>query len=625
MKKLFFISQTRTDSRFCFLRNTSQDEAVEAPSGNALEQTSANLREFMDDVAPEITPEQQRDLSRRFERLVTQIDSRVDTRELREQVSRARNRQDFVRLGNDIDRLLRDQEIEEFQSELDQLRAQVDPEYQALQEIQNLRAMFDRIPSWLRPEGSAAGMSRDDLRAIIERFYVFEPNTNSYRARTAMELARQDMNNAQGIFGKAWAFLKGLGIGLFARNRLVSAESAVTLGLRTEQQVEALENEYGDVVEQVGDTAEDIAQGAATTREAWRNNPELALARREADRMMRTFESRHHTNLDRFTRAAANNRDTASSMRRISTNSGGFMREVRSNPVLQQELIRQQNNGQDIGRRFGVNVRRAGGIFLFSISVQAMRAALQERDPSVFIDNMANADLWTETIPGVGSWRSGKRLFSNNGDPLWAKGLDFGINIVGDVAIVAGAVIGILGTPAGSAALAGGAAGLKTAASAALRGAVRGGTRVAANASIRGAGRAIASSVGRQAVRRQRVLNEFGEQVYRVAFRNPQDGAEMVVEAATKSDLNRRMRAYGFQRSGRQFVNQGLVRQTLSTGVRWEAATAGFETGMNRVVENMDLEERIVEVGTRQLRESLSPTRMALFEAVSGRSVNFLS
>ena len=57
-----------------------------------------------------------------------------------------------------------------------------------------------------------------------------------------------------------------------------------------------------------------------------------------------------------------------------------------------------------------------------------------------FPETISNSNLWLEAIPGVGSWKSMKRLFTNNGDPLWAKLTEAGVNLVGDGILIAGIV-----------------------------------------------------------------------------------------------------------------------------------------------------------------------------------------
>jgi len=90
----------------------------------------------------------------------------------------------------------------------------------------------------------------------------------------------------------------------------------------------------------------------------------------------------------------------------------------------------------------GVNAKMSGGFMVMEVVTRGLLEAIQTGDIGAFPRTIGSSNAWLEAIPGVGSWNSIGRLFSKNGDPLWAKITDAGVNVVGDGILL----VGILGS-----------------------------------------------------------------------------------------------------------------------------------------------------------------------------------
>gem|GEM_PF-6172106 len=86
----------------------------------------------------------------------------------------------------------------------------------------------------------------------------------------------------------------------------------------------------------------------------------------------------------------------------------------------------------------GVNAKMSGGFMVLEVVTRGLLDAIRQGDIGAFPRTISSSNAWLEAIPGVGSWNSIGRLFSDNGDPLWAKLLDAGVNVVGDGILAVG-------------------------------------------------------------------------------------------------------------------------------------------------------------------------------------------
>lgn len=97
-------------------------------------------------------------------------------------------------------------------------------------------------------------------------------------------------------------------------------------------------------------------------------------------------------------------------------------------------------------RKFqGFNIRGTGRHMMVEVLSRGVMDGF--REGSSFTDGLRKAgetitdsSTLKEAIPGVGSFKSLKRLFSDNGDPLKLKLLDAGLNVTGDLVLAAGVV-----------------------------------------------------------------------------------------------------------------------------------------------------------------------------------------
>ncbi len=119
------------------------------------------------------------------------------------------------------------------------------------------------------------------------------------------------------------------------------------------------------------------------------------------------------------------------------------------------------------GKMPGFTIKTTGKYMVIEVLSRGLLDAIRSGSLGNFPETISNSNIWIEAIPGVGSFKSVKRLFTNNGDPLWAKLTEAGVNLVGDGILIAGIVgsvvtFGASGAAgvAGRAALVSGAKGL---------------------------------------------------------------------------------------------------------------------------------------------------------------------
>lgn len=122
----------------------------------------------------------------------------------------------------------------------------------------------------------------------------------------------------------------------------------------------------------------------------------------------------------------------------------------------------------------GVSIKTRGGLILVEVVGKSLGSALREgadeggwaRATDVFKEELMDMENWKDAAPGLGTWRSGERLFHDDDIPMWSKWADFGISLGMDVA-TAVAIWGSLGTATGAAIAA------RTAGGAAVRSSLR--------------------------------------------------------------------------------------------------------------------------------------------------------
>lgn len=103
-----------------------------------------------------------------------------------------------------------------------------------------------------------------------------------------------------------------------------------------------------------------------------------------------------------------------------------------------------KNGGADFykevgaGKFPGLTIKTTGKFIAVEVLSRSLLEAIRKKDLGAFPETLSNSNIWIEAIPGVGSYKSMGRLFSENGDPVWLKITDAGINLLGDGILLAG-------------------------------------------------------------------------------------------------------------------------------------------------------------------------------------------
>lgn len=101
----------------------------------------------------------------------------------------------------------------------------------------------------------------------------------------------------------------------------------------------------------------------------------------------------------------------------------------------------------------GFQLKKVGKFLAIEVMTRGLLEAIEERRFDAFSETITDSSTLLEMVPGVGSWNSLKRLGIDNGEPMWAKGLDVTLNFLGD-----GYMFFTLGGAAAATFLTGGAA-----------------------------------------------------------------------------------------------------------------------------------------------------------------------
>ncbi len=88
----------------------------------------------------------------------------------------------------------------------------------------------------------------------------------------------------------------------------------------------------------------------------------------------------------------------------------------------------------------GLTLKTTGKLMAIEVLSRGIWEAVAQGDFGVFPETITDSNVLVEAVPIVGSFKSGWRLFQDNGDPLWAKWADFGLNLTGDAIFVVGAI-----------------------------------------------------------------------------------------------------------------------------------------------------------------------------------------
>ncbi len=89
----------------------------------------------------------------------------------------------------------------------------------------------------------------------------------------------------------------------------------------------------------------------------------------------------------------------------------------------------------------GFTIKTTAQFMIMEVFTKSVVNAVEQRRFGAFTETLTDANVWIEAIPGVGSYRSIKRLFDeNDATPMWLKGVDAGMNVIGDAFLLAGVV-----------------------------------------------------------------------------------------------------------------------------------------------------------------------------------------
>lgn len=92
----------------------------------------------------------------------------------------------------------------------------------------------------------------------------------------------------------------------------------------------------------------------------------------------------------------------------------------------------------------GFSLNTAGKYIVVEVLSKGVLNAIEEKRFGAFTETLTDTDVLIEAIPIVGSWKSiGRLLDKDDETPLKLKLFDAGLNIVGDVALIAGVVTSV--------------------------------------------------------------------------------------------------------------------------------------------------------------------------------------
>ncbi|HEY5714165.1 MAG TPA: hypothetical protein VIT68_02330 [Candidatus Gracilibacteria bacterium] len=605
------------------------------------------------------TPEQKKRRMAHIEKSLMRLSRKIDNRYLRteieEEIRLAAVKGDFKKVGERMKGMSEIKEDEATQAKIDELIAQQDKYGALASKIRGLKDMKSKMPKWM-VASIAAGGGALSMEQIVEKYYVRDEPGGPLRAKTQSEMAWEAYDEADGFFGKGAAFVKAFIAGGMVRRQTKAAEFAVNTGMDAKETVEDLKADYGGYVESAVETGKYTAEKVGEANEArkeiyadMRENPQalaaMQVAREKAMVKAREFVgSKNQTigkALDGVAKTVVNNK---ASDKMVSEAVTKVSRDIGMLPPAQKQAVASLiEKGKLTGFEAKVSTtakaapakgpkgmagKGYGKMVVISMVSRSLYDALQKKDPHAFLDNIANSNIWLESlIPGVGSYKSISRLFKDNGDSMGMKFTDLSINLLADAwslsAIAAGCILGFgLGCVAGTAAsqagrsaIAGTAkfltrAGMKGAARSMAKtggkymakSATKGAVGTTAKLGVGAGARAAATEVAQQGT--QAVAKEVGEEVAEQATKQ---GAEVVAEQVAKSGLKK----------GATWIGD-----TFLTSAKFTGKMAILQAAFEQLFPTEKVKEMAVDVAMDQVNAQvdpyITPGMRDLYTAISG-------
>ncbi|MCF7812257.1 hypothetical protein K9M59_01495 [Candidatus Gracilibacteria bacterium] len=308
-----------------------------------------------------------------------------------------------------------------------------------LDRLQDMKNNYEKYENILRKFNIAGGGSAGAvLDTLTENFLVEDPKTGKFRMRSWGEMAKDrflekwEDDGLWSVFTGSWEVLKMS----LAYKSLKKYEKELIL-YKTGKEVGGAMKEK---VEEVSITVNEAKNTAQNVLEPIKENP----ATREASRNAMGKFKEKMKNIFRHKRTV----DPLQLKNEIQQLSQETIREGMTKGKL--SFVKQ------FAGKHGFTFRTSGKFIAVEVLSKGLLESLRTGDISAFPETITSSSVLMEAIPGVGSWKSVERLFSDNGDPFWTKILDAGMNVVGDGILLAG-IIGAIPTLGGS--LAAGTAG----------------------------------------------------------------------------------------------------------------------------------------------------------------------
>ncbi len=234
---------------------------------------------------------------------------------------------------------------------------------------------------------------------------------------------------------RPFAFLKSMFVDYFKWKSIKRYESEIDAYVRTKQKGKDIMAES----EEARAAAKEGYKNYKTGKDTVAVNPAgMELIKGIKDK----YKSKMHETTGLLLRKKITPRQAAEQVKKITTETANegmkngkveFMKQVKENKFP------------------GLKVKRIGKFMGIEIMTRGIIEGIEQRSFGAFTETITDSETWKEAVPIWGSIRSVDRLFIENGEPMWAKIADAGLNVVGDIYMI-GTTVGTLGIGTGVAA-----------------------------------------------------------------------------------------------------------------------------------------------------------------------------
>lgn len=331
----------------------------------------------------------------------------------------------------------------------------VDEAWKVLENEEQLKSQLDKLDKLKldygkykhllsRPKGESGFFSEESFDSFVDGMLIEDEKTGKWKMRSLPSIllekfqAEWENEGVWGVFTGTWESIKALGKYLSLKRyekELVLAKTGFEVGGEMKKRVEEVRVNVHDAKETIHNITDPLKENPIT-KSATRN---VVSRLKESGKSL--FKNGKTINSQEFlteTKTLFNKTISEG----VQMGKGSFIKEIAQHKVP------------------GMNLRMSGKFIAVEVLSRSLLEAIRTGNLGDFPETLMSSNTWIEAIPGVGSWHSVKRLFSDNGDPLWAKVLDAGMNVVGDGMLVAGIVGSVFTFGASGAAGVGGRAAL---------------------------------------------------------------------------------------------------------------------------------------------------------------------